>query len=193
MCPCNRKDTHTHTHTHTHIQGGITALVTAMGRHAASPGVQEQAAFALRNLAVDAENQSKIGAQVELTHGHMRICVSSQSRARTHTHTHTHTQGGIEALVAAMGRHPANAGVVQEHAVWALYYLTTGFQPTTFSVNHGSVRLEPPGATRDLNQRIKQAGVLEAVRRAMAAPGATANTMVVGPTFLHILTALNMT
>ena len=68
-------------------------MVTAMGRHAASPGVQEKTAFALRNLAVDAENRSKIGAQVELTHGHMRICLSSQSRARTHTHAHTYTGG----------------------------------------------------------------------------------------------------
>ena len=65
------------THTHTHTQGGIKALVTAMGRHAASPGVQEKTAFALRNLAVDAENRSKIGAQVVHTHGHMQICVSS--------------------------------------------------------------------------------------------------------------------
>jgi hypothetical protein len=96
-----------------------------------------------------------------------------------------------------MGRHPANAGVVQEHAVWALYYLTTGCQPTTFRIDigpHGRCdRLEPTGATGDLHQRIKRAGVLEAVRRAMAAPGATANTMHVGPTFLHILTVLNMT
>jgi len=73
-----------------------------------------------------------------------------------------------------MGRHPANAGVVQEHAVWALYYLTTGCQPTTFRIDigpHGRCdRLEPTGATGDLHQRIKRAGVLEAVRRAMARP-----------------------
>ena len=58
----------THTHAHTLTQGGIEALVAAMGRHAESPGVQEHAARALCNFAADAENQRKIGAQVANAH-----------------------------------------------------------------------------------------------------------------------------
>ena len=56
-------------HTHTHTQGGIEAVVTAMGRHAENARLQESACAALRNLAADhPENKAKIGAQVESIH-----------------------------------------------------------------------------------------------------------------------------
>jgi hypothetical protein len=50
---------------HTHTQGGIEAVVTAMRRHAENATVQEEACWTLGNLAVNDENQAKIGAQVE--------------------------------------------------------------------------------------------------------------------------------
>ena len=56
------------TQTHTHTQGGMEAVVTAMGRHAENAKVQEKACRALRNFAVNAKNQAKIGAQVENVH-----------------------------------------------------------------------------------------------------------------------------
>jgi hypothetical protein len=121
----NRK--HTHTHTHSHTQGGIEALVAAMGRHAESPGVQAGEARTLGNLANNnPENQRKIGAQV--ANANEYICalpeknVAIGNRKHTHTHTHSHTQGGIEALVMAMGRH-AESPDVQEAAAGALGYL----------------------------------------------------------------------
>ena len=43
-----------------------------MGRHAESPDVQQQAAQALGNLALDDENRDKIGAQV--ANAHEYIC-----------------------------------------------------------------------------------------------------------------------
>jgi hypothetical protein len=98
-----------------------------MGRHAESPDVQEQAALALGVLAANhPENQRKIGAQV--ANAHESICalpeenVAIGNRKHTHTHTHSHTQGGIEALVTAMGRHAESPGV-QEQAAKALYNL----------------------------------------------------------------------
>jgi hypothetical protein len=132
MCSPRRKrrnrqlQTRTLTHTHTHTKGGIEALVAAMGRHAESRGVQEEAAFALGHLAYNhPENQRKIGAQV--ANAYEYICEKKrrnlqerrnrQSQTHTLTHTHTHTKGGIEALVAAMGRHAAHR---QEQAAVAL-------------------------------------------------------------------------
>ncbi len=56
------------THTHTHTQGGIEAVVTAMGRHEENAKVQEEACRALWSLAVNDENRAKIGAQVEYIH-----------------------------------------------------------------------------------------------------------------------------
>ncbi len=53
---------------HTNTQGGIEAVVTAMGRHTQNANVQEEACRALGNLAVNDENQEKIGAQVENIH-----------------------------------------------------------------------------------------------------------------------------
>ncbi len=54
---------------HTHTQGGIEAVVTAMGRHAENAMVQEEACGALCNLALNHhKNQAKIGAQVENRH-----------------------------------------------------------------------------------------------------------------------------
>ena len=55
-------------HTHTHTQGGIEAVVTAMGRHAENAKLQEEACRALGNLRINDENQAKIGAQVENIH-----------------------------------------------------------------------------------------------------------------------------
>ena len=54
--------------THTHTQGGIEAVVTAMRRLAENAMVQENACGALGNLALNAENGAKIGAQVESIH-----------------------------------------------------------------------------------------------------------------------------
>ena len=55
--------------THTRTQGGIEAVVTAMGRHAENAKVQGVACGALWNLTADhPENQAKIGAQVENIH-----------------------------------------------------------------------------------------------------------------------------
>ena len=54
--------------THTDTQGGIEAVVTAMGRHAKNAKLQEEACRALGNLAIIDENQAKIGAQVENIH-----------------------------------------------------------------------------------------------------------------------------
>ena len=90
-------------------------------------------------------------------------------QSHTHTRTHTHTQGGIETLVTAMGRHAESPGV-QEQAAKALGNLCN--LADRFS---------------DLQQRIKQAGAGEAVRRAMAAPGATANTKTWGQKVLDAL------
>ena len=55
-------------HTHTHTQGGIEAVVTAMGRQAENERLQEETCRALGNLAVNDENKAKIGAQVENIH-----------------------------------------------------------------------------------------------------------------------------
>ena len=43
-------------------------MVTAMGRHAENAKVQEEGCGVLWNLAVNAENGAKIGAQVENMH-----------------------------------------------------------------------------------------------------------------------------
>ena len=72
---------------------------------------------------------------------------------------------GIEALVAAMGRHAESPGV-QEWAAGALCILA---------------------ARSDLRQRIKRAGAGEAVRRAMAVPAATADTKTWGQKVLDAL------
>jgi hypothetical protein len=53
---------------HTHTQGGIEAVVTAMGRQAENERLQEETCRALGNLAVNDENKAKIGAQVENIH-----------------------------------------------------------------------------------------------------------------------------
>jgi hypothetical protein len=55
-------------HTHTHTQGGIEAVVTAMGRHPENATLQEEACETLGNLAINDENKAKIGAQVENIH-----------------------------------------------------------------------------------------------------------------------------
>ncbi len=52
----------------THMQGGIEAVVTAMGRHADNARVQEETCGALCNIADNDENQAKIGTQVENRH-----------------------------------------------------------------------------------------------------------------------------
>ncbi len=61
------------TQTHTNTQGGIEAVVTAMRRHAENAKVQEEACGALCNLADNAENTAKIGAQVENRHEYKRV------------------------------------------------------------------------------------------------------------------------
>jgi hypothetical protein len=56
-------------HTHSHTQGGIEAVVTAMGRHPENAKLQEEACRALYSLADNQpENKAKIGAQVENIH-----------------------------------------------------------------------------------------------------------------------------
>ena len=68
---------------------------------------------------------------------------------------HTHTQGGIEAVVTAMGRHAKNAKL-QEEACRAL----------------GNLADNNP----ENKQRIKRAGAGEVVKRAIAASGASSIT-----------------
>ncbi len=80
--------------------------------------------------------------------------------------THTHTQRGIEAVVTAMRRHAENAKV-QERACGALRNL---------AANHP-----------ENQQRIKRAGAGEAVRRAISAPGAMADTKRWGQLLLDAL------
>ena len=53
---------------HTHTQGGIEAVVTAMGRHAEKATLQMEACMVLYILAINHENKAKIGAQVENIH-----------------------------------------------------------------------------------------------------------------------------
>ena len=83
--------------THTHTQGGIEAVVTAMGRHAKNTELQENACGALWNLAANhPENKAKIGAQVENRHEYTRVYVALtraqesniaiSNRKLTHTH-----------------------------------------------------------------------------------------------------------
>ncbi len=62
---CRNKQSHTLTHT----QGGIEAVVTAMGRHVENEKVQEKACRVLCHLTVNhPKNKAKIGAQVENIH-----------------------------------------------------------------------------------------------------------------------------
>jgi hypothetical protein len=119
--------------THTRTQGGIEAVVTAMGRHAESSRLQESACGALWNLAADhRENTAKIGAQVESIHQY--ICeyiwplhTGVEDKCRNEqSQTHTRTQGGIEAVVTAMRRHAENAKV-QEIACAALGTLAASY------------------------------------------------------------------
>ncbi len=95
---------HTHTQTHSHTQGGIEALVAAMGRHAESPGVQAgeartpfvaKAALALSRLAYNnPENQRKIGAQVANAHEYICALPEENVAIGNRKHTHTHTRRG---------------------------------------------------------------------------------------------------
>jgi hypothetical protein len=79
---------------------------------------------------------------------HMNTYVPSQKKTSQSAHSLslTHTQGGIEALVTAMGRHVESPDV-QEKAAAALCNLAD---------------------RSDLRQRIQRAGAGEAMRRAMA-------------------------
>ncbi len=53
---------------HTHTQGGIEAVVTAMGSHAENATLQEIACRTLLSVAINDENKEEIGAQVESIH-----------------------------------------------------------------------------------------------------------------------------
>ncbi len=55
-------------HTLSLTQGGIEAVVTAMGRHAKNATLQVEACWVLGNLAINDENEAKICAQVENIH-----------------------------------------------------------------------------------------------------------------------------
>ncbi len=86
--------------THTRTQGGIEAVVTAMGRHADNTELQDKACGALWNLAAyNAENKAKIGAQVENRHEYTRVYVALKRAQESHIgisnrkHTHTHAGG----------------------------------------------------------------------------------------------------
>jgi hypothetical protein len=75
-------------------------VVTAMRRHADNPELQEKACGALRSLAAyNAENQAKIGAQVENRHEYTRVYVALTRAQESHIaisnrkHTHTHAGG----------------------------------------------------------------------------------------------------
>ncbi len=74
-------------------------MVTTMGRHAENTGLQERACRALWNLAAgNAENQAKIGAQVENRHEYTRVYVAltraQESHIATSNRKHTHTHAG---------------------------------------------------------------------------------------------------
>ena len=131
-------------------QHDVASIVNGMLKFSDDEAVQEQAARALFNLADDDENRGKIGAQVANAHEYTCALpeenVAIGNRKHTHSLSCTHTQGGIEALVTAMGRH-AESPSVQDFAVWALGNLAD---------------------RSDLRQRIKRAGAGEAVRRARA-------------------------
>ena len=77
--------------------------------------------------------------------------------------------GGIEAIVAALEQHPADVAV-QEQGCWALNSI--GW------------------SQRALQERIAQAGAAAAVQRAVAAPGATAETKKHGQELLGKLRTL---
>ncbi len=74
-------------------------MVTAMRRHAKNAEVQRIACGALRDLAVNAKNQAKIGAQVENRHEYTRVYVAltraqeSNIAISNRKHTHTHAGG----------------------------------------------------------------------------------------------------
>jgi hypothetical protein len=78
-----------------------------------------------------------------------------RSEMRAIAHTHAHTQGGIQAVVTAMGRHAENAKL-QEEACKALWNLADN--------------------NPENKQRIKRAGAGEVVKRAIAASGASSIT-----------------
>jgi hypothetical protein len=82
---------------------------------------------------------------------------------------HTHTQGGIKAVVIAMGSHAENARL-QEIACGVLYNLVINAD------NHP-----------ENQQRIKWTGAGEAVKRAISAPGASSVTKKKGQLLLDAL------
>jgi len=118
-------------------EGGVEAIVQAMGGHRGSEGVQEKGCGALWNLALNADNKLKIGAE-----------------------------GGVEAIVQAVGGHRGSEGV-QEKGCGALW---------TLGQSNG-----------DIQQRIKRAGAEEAVQRAMASPDVWAWTKEKGQALLSVL------
>ena len=53
---------------HTHTQGGIKAVVIAMGSHAENATLQEEACRTLLSVAINDTNKEEIVAQVESIH-----------------------------------------------------------------------------------------------------------------------------
>ncbi len=144
--------------------------MTAMGRHAESPGVQEEAAGALGNIAANhPENQRKIGAQV--ANAHEYICALPEendaigNRKHTHTRTHTHT-GGDRGLGDGDGPEPF-CGLARERVSTTL----SAF-PTYSSASSGRGLGRPCGAPW---------------RPWRGAPGATADTKTWGQKVLDAL------
>ena len=103
----------------------------------------------------------------------MSICgthTGTEAKCRNEqSHTLTHTQGGIEAVVTAMGRHAENA-TLQEIACGVLYNLVINADNNP-----------------ENKQRIKRAGAGEFVKRVIAASGASSVTKKKGRLLLDAL------
>ena len=152
-------------------QGGIGAVLGAMGGHRESAGVQKKGCGALRTLAYNsADNKAAVAAQggigvvLGAMGGHPENagvqeegCGALRTLACNDDNMAAiAAQGGIGAVLGAMGGHPESAGVQEEGC--------------------GVLRNLASSSSSDMRPRVKQAGVEETVRRAMAPSGAKANT-----------------
>jgi hypothetical protein len=117
-------------------EGGVEAIVQAMGGHRGSEGVQEKGCGALWNLALNADNALNIRegggveAIVQAMGGH-RESKGVQERGcgalaifavNADNAVKIGAGGGVEAIVQAMGRHRGSEGVQREGcgALWTL-------------------------------------------------------------------------
>jgi hypothetical protein len=143
--------------------------IYAMQAHKTSAGVQEQACAAMKNLAVNPDNQVAVAAAggivavVAAMQAHKRsagvqemACRALRNLAANNDNNEDaiSAAGGIEALTTAMETHQARA-LLQEYACAALLNLA---------------------CNASLRGRIKAAGGVELAKRAVSASDATADT-----------------